>query len=212
MGLFRRYSAGARLYDVISGERRVYRAGRVAAIDLLRLSPGDVVLDLGCGTGLNLPLLSAAVGPTGLVIGLDLSPEMLAMARRRGVPNVVIERADATTFDPSRILELAASAGHPLSGVDAVISTYAMSVFPDWHAAWERARAVLRPGGAAAIVDMQPPTGLAAVFSPLARLACAFGGADITARPWRGIERDGIEVQRRSLRGGHVQVAVGVIP
>lgn len=211
MALFRRYSAGARLYDVISGERLVYRAGRTAAIELLDLSPGDVVLDLGCGTGLNLPLLAEAVGPSGLVIGLDLSPEMLAMARRRGVPNVVIERADATAFEPERILELAASAGHTIDGVDAVISTYAMSVFDDWRPAWERVRAVLRPGGKAAIVDMQPPTGFAAVFSPLARLACAFGGADITARPWRAIEQDGVEVQRRSLRGGHVQVVVGVI-
>ncbi|MEY2849656.1 MAG: hypothetical protein RI885_2323 [Actinomycetota bacterium] len=212
MGLFRRYSAGARFYDVISGERAVYRAGRVAAVELLGLSPGDVVLDLGCGTGLNLPLLSSAVGPTGLVIGLDLSPEMLAVARRRGLHNVVLERADATQFDPARIVELEASAGRSSEGVDAVISTYAMSVFDDWHPAWDLAKAALRPGGSAAIVDMQPPTGFAAVLSPLARLACALGGADITARPWRAIERDGTDVERLSLRGGHVQVAVGVIP
>lgn len=75
------YGGGARRYDVLSGERLVYRSGRVAGIDLLQLQRGDVVLDVGCGTGLNLPLLAAAVGPTGLVIGLDRSPQMLAVAR-----------------------------------------------------------------------------------------------------------------------------------
>lgn len=209
MAHFRRYSLGARLYDVLSGERLVYRAGRVAAIELLDLTPGDVVLDLGCGTGLNLPMLAGAVGPTGLVIGLDLSEDMLAMARRRALPNVRIEQADATAFDPARILSIAASAGHIIDGVDAVISTYALSVFDDWHPAWDRMRTVVRPGGQIAIVDMQPPTGVAVVFSPLARLACALGGSDITARPWQALEREGTGVHRRSMRGGHVQVAVG---
>ncbi len=47
------------------------------AVDRLSLQPGDHVLEIGCGTGRNLPFLSAAVGPQGRVYGVDLSPGML---------------------------------------------------------------------------------------------------------------------------------------
>ena len=50
------YRAWARFYDVISAEWPVYRAGRIAAIDLLALQPGHHVLDIGCGTGIESPL------------------------------------------------------------------------------------------------------------------------------------------------------------
>lgn len=55
-----------------------------AAVSELGLHPGDAVLDAGCGTGRALPPLRAAVGPTGTVLGADLTPEMLAEAVRAG--------------------------------------------------------------------------------------------------------------------------------
>jgi SAM-dependent methyltransferase len=55
-----------------------------AAVAHLRLSPGGVALDVGCGTGRALPHLRRAVGPGGLAFGLDLTPEMCAQASRRG--------------------------------------------------------------------------------------------------------------------------------
>ena len=62
--------------------RRINRI-RERAIDALSLSPGECVLDAGCGTGWCLPHLALRVGPTGSVIGFDPSPEMLAVARTR---------------------------------------------------------------------------------------------------------------------------------
>ncbi len=61
------------------------RFGRLRrqCVDLLALNPGDVVLDVGCGTGLNFPLIQAAIGEQGSLIGVDLSPDMLALARDR---------------------------------------------------------------------------------------------------------------------------------
>ncbi|MEU3688532.1 class I SAM-dependent methyltransferase [Streptomyces narbonensis] len=55
-----------------------------AAVSEIGLRPGDAVLDAGCGTGRALPPLRAAVGPTGTVLGADLTPEMLAEAVRAG--------------------------------------------------------------------------------------------------------------------------------
>lgn len=56
---------------------------RHRAVSGLRLQTGDTVLDVGCGTGLSLPLLRAAVGTMGSVYGFDQSPDMLALARQR---------------------------------------------------------------------------------------------------------------------------------
>lgn len=199
------YGRGARWYDALSGEF-VYRAGRRAGIELLGLRKGDTVLDLGCGTGLNLPELMQRVGPTGRIIGLDRSTDMLAVAERRaerhGWSNVTLVHADATDFDGRDI---------PGGSVDAVLATYALSVFPDPDAAWRNARSVLRAGGRACIVDMQPPTGAARLLSPVAHLAAAAGGSDLEARPWQLLERDGTRLVRRTLRGGHVVAVAGTV-
>jgi ubiquinone/menaquinone biosynthesis C-methylase UbiE len=70
-----RYRWGARVYDLLSMERLGYRPGRRAAIDGLRLRAGDRVLDVGCGTGLNLPYLVSAIGAAGEVVGVDAAEQ-----------------------------------------------------------------------------------------------------------------------------------------
>jgi len=214
MAVFRRYGLGARVYDVVSGERPVYRAGRVAGIRALGLRPGDVVLDAGCGTGLNLPLLVDAVGPHGLVIGVDRSPDMLRMARRRalgrGWRNVELVEADLATLDPADLVEAARRRGH--ERIDAMLATYALSVVDDWRAAWKRLTAAVRAGGRAGVVDMAVPTGPAVLLAPLALAACAFGGADIRAHPWRELERTGTDLAHTVHRGGHLHAVTGTLP
>jgi SAM-dependent methyltransferase len=71
--------------------RRIEEARRLA-ITHLDVRPGDVVYDVACGTGATLPLLAAATGTSGLVIGIEQSPEMAALARQRvaGIPTVRI--------------------------------------------------------------------------------------------------------------------------
>ena len=208
--LLRRYGVGARWYDVLSGERWVYGAGRRAGIELLAPGQGDVVIDLGCGTGLNFPALAAAVGPSGVIVGIDRSADMLAMARRRidravWVGRVRLLQADAAELDASDVVDLAGSEA------DALLATYALSVIDDREAAWTRARAALTPGARAVIVDMQPPRGRWRILSPLARLACAAGGADISSRPWRMLERDAEPSSVRSVerKGGHIVAVAG---
>jgi S-adenosylmethionine-diacylgycerolhomoserine-N-methlytransferase len=199
------YTSFARLYDLLSLEWPVYRSGRVAAIDALELRPGDRVLDLGSGTGLNLRHLQRRIGPTGRVIALDASPSMLRQAarraRRHGWDNVAFICADAATVDPG-----------PCEPVDASIATYALSVITDRRSAWRTLRRATRPGGRIAVVDMQDPQGRWRVFRPVARWLCRVSRADIEARPWRMLEAELHDVQSLARRGGHIQVRVGKVP
>jgi ubiquinone/menaquinone biosynthesis C-methylase UbiE len=75
-----RYRTVAGRYDALTATGDAYRRRAVAA---LALQPGETVLDVGCGTGLNFPALRAAVGARGRVIGVEQCPEMLARAEER---------------------------------------------------------------------------------------------------------------------------------
>jgi len=76
------YTAEAGWYDWRTAE---FQPWRQRLVGLLPLRRGNAVLDVGCGSGLCLPLLEDRVGPEGTVVGIDSSPEMLALARRRAV-------------------------------------------------------------------------------------------------------------------------------
>ena len=85
--LIETYRKKAKHYDVIS---RLYpvpgypqRAQRLRAVRALGLRPGDSVVDIACGTGLNFSLIEQAIGPEGRIVGVDLTDAMLAQARHR---------------------------------------------------------------------------------------------------------------------------------
>lgn len=192
----------------------MYRAGRVLGIEALDPQPGQQVLDLGCGTGLNFPLLRDRVGSSGTIIGIDRSAQMLEQARRRvaaaGWGNVILVQADAVLMDPLLIgAEITARGGAPSS--DAALATYTLSLMPEWRRAWANMAALLRAQARVAVVDMQEPAGWGKVFTPLARAACALGGADIHAHPWRAVEDGCTDVVRSSARSGHLQVRAGTL-
>lgn len=120
-----RYDAVGRVYDIVSLERMVYRRPRLRMLQLLAPPPGGIVIDVGCGTGLNLSPLLAALGPNGHVVGVDASASMLAAARRRvraaGWGNVTLLQAfRSSTWTNQRpgsgtwTVPLAAS--HPATG------------------------------------------------------------------------------------------------
>ncbi|QIH98484.1 methyltransferase domain-containing protein [Rhodococcoides fascians A21d2] len=202
-----KYTTSARLYDLISFEWPVYRAGRKAAFELLNLPAGSHVLDLGCGTGLNFAGLQRMIGPTGSITGVDASPQMLEQARRRadraGWTNVTLIAADATALTSADLGEQAP--------FDAALSTYALSLMTPWRTALDTMIAATRVGGVVAVVDMQRPVGRAAVWTPLAKLACRLGGSDIDAHPWTAMTPLLRDLSTRTVRGGHIQVRVGTV-
>lgn len=201
-----RYTVGAGVYDLVSCERLVYREPRLHGIDAARLQPGDRVLDVGCGTGLNFEPVLDAVGAGGGIVGVDASPSMLACARgrvqRRGWSNVTTVLGDAG--------ELASLVDdHPF---DAVLFTYTLSIIGSWRAAFDQAVARLRPGGRLVVVDIDLPTGRWAALAPLARFACFTGGIDRSRKPWRSVSERAADPSLEVLRAGHVLVAAGTRP
>jgi len=123
------YGRWARPYDALARHAPVVGRLRARLVDRLDLGAGDVVVDMGCGTGANLPHLREAVGPEGTVVGVDVTGPMLARARRlvarRGWANVHLLQGDA--------------ARPPVAGpVDAVVGTFVVGMFDDPAAVVER--------------------------------------------------------------------------
>lgn len=203
----RRYGPTSRFYDVVSLEGPVYRAGRVAGIRELHLHPGDRVLDVACGTGLDFPLLAREVGRSGRIVGVDRSATMLNRARAKAsaghLEQVEIRSADAA--DVTRV-----TADDP--PYDAALFTYALSIIDPWRAVLTDTMNRVRPGGRVVVVDLALTTGRWRWLAPLARLACFAGGADPHRHPWEMLLATTIHPTHRVLRGGHVHVAGGTIP
>jgi len=120
----RGYGAWARVYDWFARATASVGGVRAGCVRALGLEPGDTVVEFGCGPGVNVPALREAVGPTGRVVGVDITGAMLDRARglaeRRGWENVEFVRGDAT--DP------------PVRSADAVLATFVTSLFPDPYA------------------------------------------------------------------------------
>ena len=131
------YSAAADHFDAPAlaywnhfGERTVERA---------QLPPGAIVLDVCCGAGASAIPAARAVGPSGRVIGLDLAPPLLALARAKAPPNAEFRHADfeQAYFRPATF--------------DAVLCVFGIFFFQDMAGALKKMWRLLRPGGQLAV-------------------------------------------------------------
>ena len=135
----RAYELLAPVYDFIFDW--IFAPGRQAAILHLGLRPNDTVLEVGIGTGLNLPLYP----PSCRLTGIDLSGEMLDKAVERSqklaMPGVVLKVMDATSMDFAE------------NEFDKALATYTISAVPDPVAVLREMRRVVKPGGSIVILN-----------------------------------------------------------
>ncbi len=196
----RHHDAVAALFHLLGVARREYRRQAVAA---LGLHPGSRVLDIGCGTGLNLPLLEEAVGPAGTIFGVDLADEMLIQAcervRKADWRNVRLTQGDAAEYEFPPAL-------------DGIISTFALTLVPEYDALVRRGAEALAQGGRFAVLDFKWPR-----RAPgwLVRIGVAlnrpFGVTPGVAerQPWESMARHFEIVTMSEFRGGLAYLCVG---
>jgi ubiquinone/menaquinone biosynthesis C-methylase UbiE len=175
---------------------------RAKAVHRLALDPGDRVLEVGCGTGRNLAFLVKAVGPTGRVYGVDVTPEMLAVARKtstkHGWSNVILLVGDAEAVElPEH--------------VDAVLFSLSYAVIPRHQAVLEAVWKSLRPGGRIVILDAAiPQGGLGEVLRPVAvslSRRTVLGNPD--KRPWEDLGKLTRDVHREQIWPGIYYICWG---
>jgi len=194
------YDFSANLYYLLGIREFAYRE---IAVESLKLKHGDTVVEIGCGTGLNFRFLRDRVGPEGKIIGVDLTPEMLSAAKKRiehnRWTNIELVRCDAGAYSfPEH--------------VDGIISTFAITLIPEYDRIIKKGAKVLSPGKRLVVLDFKMPDSwpmwLIKFFVIITR---PFGVTlDLTDRhPWESIERYLVLKEFKSFYFGGIYVAAG---
>lgn len=190
----------ARTYDTATG---MFNAFRAKAVDLLELTPGEVVLDVGCGTGLCFSYLQQRIGPTGRIIGVDRSVEMLAQAE---------DRCTRHDWWNVTLIESNVEGADIRSSVDAALFCAAHDILQSPAAIRNVLRHVRRGGRCAAVGAKWAPPWLAG-FNVLTALAHgpyvrSFVGFD---KPWTVLMQHVPQLQVTEIAFGTGYAAVGQI-
>jgi demethylmenaquinone methyltransferase/2-methoxy-6-polyprenyl-1,4-benzoquinol methylase len=170
----RHYDITANLYYLIGFREQAYRK---AAVKALNLHSGDTVVEIGCGTGLNFHCCDAAGSGDHRLIHRSML-DQASEDRKRGWTNVELVQSDAASYEFPE-------------GIDGVISTFALTLVPEFDLVIRNGCAALAPGGRWVVLDFRLPSSrVAMLFAPfLIFLTKPFGVRRELAerRPWESI-------------------------
>lgn len=196
----KRYDFTANLYYLLGFREVAYRKKAIAA---LKLNPGDTVVEIGCGTGLNFKWLERDVGPEGKIIGVDLTDAMLAQAeartQRQGWSNIELIQSNAADYVFPQ-------------GVNGILSTFALTLSPDYDEVIRRGAEALAPAGRWVIADLKKPDSWTACLMPLLLpLFRPFGvTSDLQDRhPWKSLQRYTQDFSYQEYYFGYTYIASG---
>ncbi len=161
-------SATKTRYSGLSQQKCSLSCGR--NLDFLELKPGERVLDLGCGRGLETIAAGKLVGKAGLAVGLDLTPEMV----QKAVENAGVEKVNNIEFAVGNIEELLFED----ESFDAIISNCVINHAKNKQLVYQEIHRILRPGGRIVISDATSKLPLPEhIKNDPAQWAACFGGA-----------------------------------
>ncbi len=174
----KRYDAFAKSLGLIGFQEAAYRERAVAA---LQLKTGATVVEIGCGTGMNLASFQRYIGPDGKVIGVDLSEAMLEEAQKKvaqaGWNNIEFVHEDASEYRFPQ-------------GVDAILSTFSLVFVPEFETLIRNGSRALARGGRFVILDQKIPSGRMKLFIPVFELLAkpfAVTAEMSDRRPWETV-------------------------
>ncbi len=205
-----KYQSGAKYYDRFMQLYRLmgFRIDdyRCRAVELLQLKKGDRVVELGCGTGLNFSHIIEQIGPQGQLIGVDLTPGMLACAQERiehfGWENVELVQSDIEEYNFPE-------------GVNKVLSTGVFGFLVEYDRVIETVAHALVPGGRLAILDGKYPERwplwLLKLFVGFGRpFGLSFDYFE--GQPWESVDRHFHETAVEQIYAGMVYISSGTAP
>ena len=201
------YQSGAKHYDFTTILFRLIglrmKAYRLLAIKKLSLQRGNCVIELGCGSGLNFPFLMEQIGPEGRLVGVDLTPGMLEIARERversGWKNVELVESDIAAYDFPE-------------GANGVLATGLFGYIPEYDRVIKTASESLVPGGHLSIPDGKQPENLPSwLFKIVLKLGGPFGFTPeyFNVRPWESVKRYFKEISFETHYGGMIYILSG---
>jgi demethylmenaquinone methyltransferase/2-methoxy-6-polyprenyl-1,4-benzoquinol methylase len=142
------YNRLSRWYDVIAGSTE--KKYRDWGLEKLSAQPGERILEIGFGTGHCLVSLAQAVGPTGRVLGVDISDGMLAIARERLQNEGLSGRVELRLGDAAKLNFIEAET------LDGIFMSFTLELFdnPEIPRVLQECHRILKPGGRLAVVSM----------------------------------------------------------
>ncbi len=169
---------------------------RETLMNMVDLKPGATVLDFACGAGANFPYIMERIGPTGRLVGVDYSADMLQAAREQQV--------EANSWKNVELIQSDAAEMHLDEQFDLVMCTLGLAVIPRYELAMERGWAMVKPGGLFGVADLKESERWYTLpIRFVTDIIDAAIIADSSRRPWSWMQGHGQDYQFEEIFHGY---------